>query len=311
MKWRQFVEGYLTFSKKDRTGLLCVVMLVGLTAIIPLTFNKQEPLSIKETNLLSATIDTLSSKQTRQYVYEENEDDRTSDYQYETSVKYTTTKEVFLFDPNTLAPDGWKRLGLNVRAIQTIEKYRTKGGRFYKAEDLRKIWGLPNGFYERVKDYIRIESITTQKEEKIVTTSYVKPEKKSWNIEINSADAIMLEDLPGIGNKLATRIISFRDKLGGFYSVDQIRETYGLADSVFQKIKPYLHINGDVKKMNINTATKDDLKVHPYIKWNLANAIVEYRNQHGNYKNLDELKNISVIDEVTFNKISRYLNSGE
>jgi competence protein ComEA len=308
MKWRQFVEDYLTFSKKDRIGLLCIITIVSLTAVIPVIFNNHEPLSIKETNLLSVTIDTLNSKQTRQYVYEENEDNRTSDYQYETSVKYSTTKEVFLFDPNTLAQDGWKRLGLNDRAIQTIEKYRTKGGRFYKPMDLEKIWGLPNGFYERVKDYIRIETASTSKEEKIITSSYIKPEKKSWNIEVNSVDAIMLEDLPGIGNKLAARIISFRDKLGGFYSVEQIGETYGLADSVFQKIKPYLHANGDIKRLNINTATKDELKAHPYIKWNLANAIIEYRNQHGNYKSIDDLKHIAAIDEATFRKITHYLN---
>ena len=63
-----------------------------------------------------------------------------------------------------------------------------------------------------------------------------------------------------------------------------------------------------MKKLNINTVTKDELKVHPYIKWNLANAIVEYRTQHGNYKSLDELKNITVIDEATFNKVTQYLS---
>jgi DNA uptake protein ComE-like DNA-binding protein len=58
----------------------------------------------------------------------------------------------------------------------------------------------------------------------------------------------------------------------------------------------------------VNTATKDELKVHPYIRWNLANAIVEYRNQHGAFKNLDELRNIVLIDDVTFQKIVHYLN---
>jgi len=68
-----------------------------------------------------------------------------------------------------------------------------------------------------------------------------------------------------------------------------------------------LHANDEVKKLNVNTASKDDLKIHPYIKWNLANAIVEYRNQHGNYKSLEELKNIGVMDDPTFNKLTHYL----
>jgi competence protein ComEA len=308
MKWRQFVEDYLTFSKKDRIGLLCVVVIFALIVLIPLLFNRPHPLSIKESNQLSAKIDTLNSKKARQYVYQEDDENNTSHYQYEPSVKYSTAKaETFSFDPNTLPWDGWKRLGLNDRTIQTIEKYRTKGGRFYKPDDLEKIWGLPNGFYERVKDYIRIETPTASKNENFVAAVYSNKEEKPLSIEINSAKAFALDELPGIGNKLSMRIINFRDKLGGFYSVEQVRETYGLPDSVFQKIKPHLYINSEVKTLNINTASKDELKVHPYIKWNLANAIVEYRNQHGNYKSLDELKNISVIDEAAFKKISHYL----
>jgi competence ComEA-like helix-hairpin-helix protein len=102
--------------------------------------------------------------------------------------------------------------------------------------------------------------------------------------------------------------VNFRDKLGGFYSVDQVRETYGLPDSTFQKIKTSMQLGGSVKKLNINTATKDELKTHPYIKWNLANAIVEYRNQHGGFKSLDDLKNIAIIDEATFERIAHYLS---
>ena len=135
-----------------------------------------------------------------------------------------------------------------------------------------------------------------------------KPEKKSLNVNVNSADTVALIALPGIGSKLALRILNFRDKLGGFYSVDQIKETYGLPDSTFQKIKIYLIVDGQVEKINLNTATKDELKIHPYIKWNLANAIVEYRNQHGDYKSIDDLKNISMLDETTFNKIAHYLS---
>ena len=114
--------------------------------------------------------------------------------------------------------------------------------------------------------------------------------------------------LPGIGNKLALRIVNFRDKLGGFYSIDQIGETYGLPDSVFRKIKPFLKLETNlVKKININTATKDEMKSHPYIKWNLANAIVEYRNQHGNFSSLEDLKKISLITTEVFDKIKFYL----
>jgi DNA uptake protein ComE-like DNA-binding protein len=127
-------------------------------------------------------------------------------------------------------------------------------------------------------------------------------------IEINSADTSALISLPGIGSKLALRIINFRDKLGGFASVDQVGETYGLPDSTFQKVKSRLQCNSNsVRKFNINTVDINTLRTHPYIKWNIANAIVNYRQQHGNYKSLDDLKKIVIVNTEAFNKIAPYL----
>lgn len=302
MKWRQFISDYLRFSKKDRVGVLCLLILIIIIWLLPRLFAKDENVFVKEDKVLLAAVDTLNKKQKPSY----EKDDEEAFNQYEPSTTTGFSKgELFQFDPNLLTSEGWKRLGLNERAIRTINNYRSKGGKFYKPQDLEKIWGLPPGFYQRVKEYISIAK-ADKKEENVVQA--VKPEKKNLNINVNSADTIALIALPGIGSKLALRILNFRDKLGGFYSVDQIKETYGLADSTFQKIKIYLIVDGQVEKINLNTVTKDELKIHPYIKWNLANAIVEYRNQHGDYKSIDDLKNISMLDETTFNKIAHYLS---
>ncbi len=115
--------------------------------------------------------------------------------------------------------------------------------------------------------------------------------------------------MPGIGSKLAQRIINFRDKLGGFYAVQQVTETFGLPDSTFQKIKTRLAINGKaVKQININTASLDELKVHPYIRYNIANSIVQYRSQHGNFTSVAVIKNIMLISDDLFNKLEPYLS---
>jgi len=127
-------------------------------------------------------------------------------------------------------------------------------------------------------------------------------------IDVNDADTSIFMALRGIGSKLANRIISFREKLGGFYSIDQISEIYNLPDSTFQKIKPFLRTGTQpVKKININSADAATLRTHPYIRWNLANAIVQYRSQHGEYKSLDELKQIAIITPEIFFRISNYL----
>jgi competence ComEA-like helix-hairpin-helix protein len=96
--------------------------------------------------------------------------------------------------------------------------------------------------------------------------------------------------------------------LGGFHSVEQVGETFGLQDSVFQKIKPMLKLNNTViKQININTATLDELKAHPYIRYQIGNAIVQYRLQHGNFTSLSDLKKIMILTDEIYNKALPYL----
>lgn len=308
MSWKDFATGYLTFSKKDRIALLLfaglILFVYALTRFLP----KAAPAPVAEDTALRRWLDTAIQR-AQAGPQHDGETDVTH-YRYEVFEKPNfTTGALFNFDPNTLDAHGWKSLGLQDRTVKTILNYRSKGGRFYKVADLKKIWGLPDGFYERVQNYIHIAG---QKNETASTnffkTPYEKRERPIAAVDVNSADTSALIALPGIGSKLAQRIISFRDKLGGFHAAEQIGETYGLPDSTFQKLKPYLQVHGGPKKFNINTATKDELKTHPYIKWNLASAIVEYRAQHGDFKKLDDLKNIVLIDEATYNKIAPYLS---
>ena len=223
--------------------------------------------------------------------------------------------ELFYFDPNTTKSSEWKRLGLRDKTIKTIENYLNKGGHFYKPEDLQKIYGLHVDEYERLKLYIKIESSSSKHNDDFASSNSkdgTEPAKTYTahysSIDINMADTTAFISLPGIGSKLASRIVNFRDKLGGFYSIDQVGETYGLPDSTFQKIRQYLKIdNLSVKKININTATVDDLKVHPYIKFSIANPIVAYRNEHGAFSKIEDIKKVMAVTDDIFKKIAPYL----
>jgi competence ComEA-like helix-hairpin-helix protein len=307
---RNNIKDYLSFSKRDRIGLFCVIAIILLIYLLPKLFAKQHSVaSITNDTLLVRAVDTLQVKN-KKSGNRFNDDYGAGTYQYENKAAAYLKGELFTFNPNTLSSEGWKRLGLSDKTIKTINNYRSKGGKFFKPEDVQKIWGLPPGFYERVESYIQIEvpQQSHYQNNHSEAPKYEKKERHITEVNVNSADTAAFIALPGIGAKLAYRITNFRDKLGGFYSVDQIKETYGLPDSTFQIIKPYLHVNEAViKKFNINMATKDELKVHPYIRWNLANAIVEYRNQHGKFNNLNDVKNIALIDENTFAKIAPYL----
>ena len=225
---------------------------------------------------------------------------------------------LFLFDPNTLSEDGWKKLGLRDKTIKTIQNYISKGGRFKKPEDLQKIYGLRKSDYEKLTPYIRIEStnfVQTIRDETKPATINETQQSKEYKprytvIDINTADTSDYISLPGIGSRLAARIVNFREKLGGFYSIEQVGETYAVPDSTFQKIKQYLKLeNPDIRKININTATIDELKAHPYIKYSLANPIVAYRNEHGPFLKLEDLKKVMAVTEEVYKKISPYLFS--
>jgi DNA uptake protein ComE-like DNA-binding protein len=145
------------------------------------------------------------------------------------------------------------------------------------------------------------------KNKKFEPPKYVR--KKIEPLEINAADTTAFIALPGIGSKLAQRIVTFREKLGGFYDVSQVGEVYGLRDSVFRKILPYLKCNaGSIQKININSAGKEVLKAHPYIRWSMANAMLTYRDQHGSFNNIVDLATIESIDQEDLKKVIPYIS---
>jgi competence ComEA-like helix-hairpin-helix protein len=312
MKWKEFLRDYLTFTRKERIGLLVIILVIMGIWIFPKVSRPAKPKKVKaDTSWITAAerLMTTDEPDTAQNVggIDELAFDRR-----ETQHFGEAAGELFNFDPNVLTLEGWKKLGIREKTIATIQNYLKKGGHFYRAEDLKKIFGIRPDEYTRLEPYIKIASpgVTAFPVEKNAESKNetFPTERKYSPVDINTADTSAFIALPGIGNKLATRIVNFRDRLGGFYSTDQIRETYGLADSAYEKIKPFLKLETiSIKKININTATKDELKSHPYLKWNLANAIVEYRNQHGNFSSVADLRKISLVTDDVFDKIKFYL----
>lgn len=310
---------FLTFTKKEKRGTL---VLLATIIVIFVIAKYVYPIIIKEDSTnnkaLFAAADSLKEKQKNnsQNNYNKNEYSDNAGYHSYPKKEYnnTFTGSMFYFDPNTLNADGWRKLGVRDKTITGIQHYIEKGGKFRTPDDLRKVWGLRDDEKDRLVPYVRIAG-GQEKTYTNYSSSYQPYEKKVYEkkaiaiVDINSGDSAAYDGLPGIGAGFSRRIIKFRDKLGGFYKVEQVGETFGLPDSVFQKIKPYLKINGDnIHKININSATEEELKVHPYIRWQLAKVISEYKKQHGNYKALEDLKKIMLISEETYNRITPYLS---
>jgi competence ComEA-like helix-hairpin-helix protein len=318
MKWNQFVRDYLNFTRRERIAVLVIVGLMVLVLLYPeiaASFSPKKEV-ISDTSWFE-TVRQLEHKAPDSLSDDRKPEDDNYAYQYDrpkaNSVKEQKS-ELFYFDPNKISSEEWKKLGLRDKTIQTIQNYLSKGGKFKRPEDLQRIYGLHQNEYERLALYVKIEVVEPKNPETATTSIKENTPIKTYSsnykiIDINIADTTAFISLPGIGSKLASRIISFRDKLGGFYSIEQIKETYGLPDSTFQKIKQYLQLNSSsVKKININTATVEELRVHPYIKYGLANPIVAYRNEHGLFLKVEDIKKVMAVTEEIYRKIEPYLS---
>lgn len=316
MKLSEGLKEYFQFSRRDRIAAIVLVVLIIAVFISPRLFSRNTAHQPNNTDTAwSAALRRLEIKDSSGYEKQTAASDEINGAEYDAPNKsyYPSIKpQLFYFDPNTLSADQWRKLGIREKTIHTIQNYLSKGGHFRKAEDLKKIYGLYADEYERLAPYINIAAEEPVKNNFIEEPKPVKPFISSprYNvIDINAADTAAFIALPGIGSKLSARIVNFRDKLGGFYSINQVGETYGLPDSTFQKIKAFLKLeNNSVRKININTATVEELKAHPYIRYALANPIVAYRKEHGPFSKIEDLKKVMAVTEEVYNRIYPYLS---
>ncbi len=295
---KQFLKDYFTFSKKERIAVFILLLLIGIVIALPYFFSK-ETLSPKENATLTSAMNAINANPLQK--------DSVNTIDLSQPITNHTQPEeknnLFVFDPNMIDADGWKKLGVRDKTIRTILNYRSKGGKFIVATDIRKIWGLKKEEADRLIPFIQIQSNNPIKQ---YNKTYPAP-KNSEPLEINTAAPQQLRQFLTDAS-LAYRIVNYRNKLGGFISLTQIKETYGITDSLYQAIQNYLTINTTaINKININQATEYQLAAHPYIKTSIAKAIIIYRNQYGNYQTIDDLKKIVFIGDDVFQKIYPYL----
>ena len=137
---------------------------------------------------------------------------------------------------------------------------------------------------------------------------YAFPKKKPLVFELNSADSLDLVQLYNIGPTIARRILKYRSLLGGYYCKEQLHEVYGIDSARYADIAPHLTVNSAlVTRLDLNTATIDQLKRHPYLDYYQAKAIVRMREEKGAFNQVSDILNIPIIDTETFKHIEPYL----
>ncbi|HOE38432.1 MAG TPA: helix-hairpin-helix domain-containing protein [Bacteroidales bacterium] len=217
--------------------------------------------------------------------------------------KFDKSSEIMLFnfDPNTASYSDLKNLGFSNNQANNIINYRNKGGKFYTANDLLKLYSIDSVCFNRVKDYIKITDN--------VKEDLVKSENREVKVYINSADALEFQKLRGIGEVFSKRIVNYREKLGGFVSKEQIKEVYGISNELYENIEANLILDeSEIKKININKADYAELISHPYIDKEITLVILNYREFKGEITSFDELLSQKALTKKSLEKIQPYVS---
>lgn len=333
-------EDIFYLQKKDRQALL--TLLAIMIACVSLTFLILEK---QEDTPVTSQLDSTNSNQEKDASSAKIHYASKSHPLY--SKEEGMVHELFPFDPNTASAEDFERLGLESWQARSIIRFREKGGIFSRPSDFARVYGITKRTYEVLLPFIQIAddykpaadfygkegygrsrrrytpyynnreeryrrydqdntSSEGKAEDKTETKVYSYPHKLRANehIEINGADTTLLMKIPGIGSYYASRIVRYRERLGGFASAQQLEEIDGLPESSIAYIKID---EQQIRKMNLNKLTLNQLKKHPYLNFYQAKEICDYRRLKGPLHSIEDLKLLKDFPPDEIERLKPYI----
>lgn len=307
------IREFFIFSHKERNGLLLLVFILLVTVVLDFLV----PLLITEKK-----IDTTAWK------------DAAEKYYAKAATPVGVEEEHFegFFDPNEVGLDILKEVGVPSQIASNWVKYTQKGGRFHKRADVMKLYGMNEDLLSKIEKHMLFpDKVVRQKvmedlpkEKRGKQPEYFKSDSSRsrskatkeiviTRLDLNVADSAQLEALPGIGAVLASRIVKYRQLLGGFYEVPQLKEIYGMSDELWARSSPRLFADSVVlKKLDLNFLSFAEMGRHPYIGFRQAKKIVKIRDKNGKFRCREDLTPLFSGDSLR--RLLPYLligNSGE
>ncbi len=285
----------LNLSKRNRRALLYLSLILLLIIYLPRIY-----FFISEDEIIS-----LHSFPSEKWIKEKSQKTYFNEYQLKAKnikrVKFT--KPLSKFDPNNYREEDWIRLGLSTKQAKVVLNFSKRG--LYSNEDLKRIFVISEELFNLIKDstFYSLKKGSTILIDKSISKS------NPMLIEINSATEEELLNIKGIGPFFAKQILKKRNELGGFNQVSQLKEVWKMEQENFEIIEPFIKIdNSKIIKIELNSVNLDNLKKHPYVRWNIANSIIKIREQKGGFKNIEEIKESVLINEEMFEKLKPYLS---
>ncbi len=217
-----------------------------------------------------------------------------------TALKYDTIA-FHPFDPNTVTENELAEFGLDRYLIDRWLRYRVKGGKFKSTADVQKLYGLDSIWFAHAEKWMQFSNrqATARQERRAITRQ-----------DINAADSLSLLDVYGIGPALARRILLFRSRLGGFVSMEQLAEVYGLDTAVVFRLRRQFQVmpGFEPRKIDLQSVTFEELARHPYVSRRQAQALVSYRSQHG-LSAPQDLGKLNALDSAWLARMLPYLKA--
>lgn len=277
---REPIKNWFGFTRRERRSAFILLLIIILILVLKY-FVPERNIVIKD---FSASFSTIGSP---------------SGF---LSGDISSTGQPFSFDPNTASYNTLIKLGFAAKEANTLIKYRNNGGKFRQPADIKKIYGIEEGKAEKLIPFIEVKTDTTQK------VRVIYPKQQKALIDINNCDSSSLVSLPGIGPVLSARIIKYRNLLGGFAKIEQIKEVYGLPEKTYDLIRGSIFADTlAITRINVNSADYKELARLLYFEKYEVTAILKYRDLMGRVTGITDLIENKLITKEKASKVEPYL----
>lgn len=295
------IKEFFYFPKSDRRAMIFLLAVVVLSAVVVGIMDKGGMSSqLARTDSLTAdsSIRKAAVRRGGQYVYNVE----------------TVSRELSAFDPNTADSTLLLSLGLQPWQVRSIYRYRAKGGIYRQPSDFARLYGLTVKQYKELLPYIHISDEYKPAAEVYGRTDAVRSGRDTLRypvklqpgqyVTLDDADTASLRKVPGIGRYYASRIVRYRNDLGGYVSVAQLSEIEGIPEAALS----YFRVTGGaVRKLNLNRLTLNELKHHPYINFYQARRIIDYRRLKGPLHSIDDLRLLKDFSQRDIERLRPYV----
>lgn len=297
-------------SAEQWLGVLLLILIAGSVFLLLHRFQPK---------VVEPVVVTTDSMRTTFAVYQAQQDSLRKEKWKKQYARDTIAICVQQFDPNTADSSKLVHLGLKPWQASNMLKYRAKGGRYRKTEDLKRLYGMTDSMYLALLPYVVIDTLAIDRWRDSVRMAadsvprYVS-HKRDTILNLRTADTTELKMIKGIGSYRAKQIIRYREQLGGFVSVEQLREVKALQPllkdslSTDSLLSHFFIDSVRVVPLKVNSMHVERLQRHPYLSFEQARAIYELRRKKIHLKHLDQLRTLDCLTEQDIQRLRPYLS---